>query len=90
MMERYRGKAADALARRPPAISAGDGPIGATLATAARYRAAIRRELLVAAERDSSQTAAFGRAMVEGREKALVETAPIVELIEAALASGAR
>ena len=44
-----------------------------------RRRSAIRRK-----------TAAFGRAMVAGREKALVETAPIVALIEAALRRGAR
>src|ERR1700733_10494788 len=84
MIERYRGKA-EALER----AASGDflralEPIGAMLATAA---ATVRRqrELLVAAERDSAQTAAFGRAMVEGREKALVETAPIVALIETAL-----
>jgi phosphoenolpyruvate carboxylase len=84
MIERYRGKA-EALER----AASGDflralEPIGAMLATAA---ATVRRqrELLAAAERDSAQTAAFGRAMVAGREKALVETAPIVALIEAAL-----
>ena len=42
-------------------------------------------ELLAAAESDPAKTAAFGRAMVAGREKALVATAPIVALIEAAL-----
>jgi phosphoenolpyruvate carboxylase len=42
-------------------------------------------ELLAAAERDPARTAAFGRAMASGRDKAMVETAPIVALIEAAL-----
>jgi phosphoenolpyruvate carboxylase len=44
-----------------------------------------QKELLAAAESDERQTATFARAMVSGREQALVETAPIIRLIEAAL-----
>ena len=42
-------------------------------------------ELVAAAERDQTATAAFGRAMVAGRSDALVETAPIAALLDAAM-----
>ena len=42
-------------------------------------------ELIAAAERDQMATAAFGRAMVSGRSDALVESAPIAALLDAAM-----
>jgi phosphoenolpyruvate carboxylase len=59
-------------------------PLIAMLATASTT-VLQQMELLAAADRDPSKTAAFGRAMVSGRDQALVATAPIVALIEAAL-----
>lgn len=61
-------------------------PLRATLATA-MTTVADQMELLEAAERDPARTAAFGRAMVAGREPALPATAPLVALVEAALAA---
>jgi phosphoenolpyruvate carboxylase len=84
MIERYRGKV-EGLKR----AASGDflkalEPLGAMLA-AASATVAHQMELLAAAERDPAKTAAFGRAMVSGRDKSLVEMAPILALIEAAL-----
>jgi phosphoenolpyruvate carboxylase len=84
MIERYRGK----VARLKHAAS-GDfqnamEPLDALLATASAT-VTHQMELLAAAERDPAKTAAFGRAMASGRDRALVETAPIVALIESAL-----
>src|SRR5580704_7747554 len=59
-------------------------PLAAILATASAT-VAHQIELLAAAERDPAATAAFGRAMVSGRSHALVETAPMLTLIEAAI-----
>jgi phosphoenolpyruvate carboxylase len=59
-------------------------PLGSMLATA-NTTVAHQLELLAAAERDPAATAAFGRAMVSGRPHALVETAPMLALIEAAI-----
>jgi phosphoenolpyruvate carboxylase len=84
MIERYRGKV-EGLKR----AASGDllkalEPLGVMLATASAT-VAHQMELLAAAERDPAKTAVFGRAMVAGRDKALVEMAPIVALIETAL-----
>ena len=59
-------------------------PLAAMLATA-DATVADQIELLGAAESYPSKTAAFGRAMVAGRDKALVEVAPLIALVEAAL-----
>ncbi len=59
-------------------------PLAAMLTTASAT-VAHQIELLAAAERDPAATAAFGRAMVSGRSHALVETAPMLTLFEAAL-----
>ncbi|MGC2302218.1 phosphoenolpyruvate carboxylase [Candidatus Binatus sp.] len=59
-------------------------PLAAMLATA-RATVTHQIDLLAAAERDPAATAAFGRAMVSGRSHALVETAPMLILFEAAL-----
>ncbi len=84
MIERYRGKV-EALQR----TGSGDflealERLHTMLATAS---ATVGRqiELLAAAERDPSSTAAFGRAMVAEREQALIETKPMAALIERAL-----
>ena len=70
MIERHRGKV-EGLKR----AASGDflkalEPLAAMLATASAT-VAHQMELLAAAERDAAQTAAFGRAMVSGRDKAL-------------------
>ncbi|MGA2410718.1 MAG: phosphoenolpyruvate carboxylase [Candidatus Binataceae bacterium] len=59
-------------------------PLGAMLAAAAAT-VAHQAALLAEAEQDAAKTPVFARAMVEGRETALVETAPLIALIEAAL-----
>jgi phosphoenolpyruvate carboxylase len=59
-------------------------PLAAMFATASAT-VAHQIELLAAAERDPAATAAFGRAMVSGRSHALVETPPMLELIETAI-----
>jgi phosphoenolpyruvate carboxylase len=84
MLERYRGKV-EALERAASAdFLAALKPLAAMLATAS---ATVTRqlELLAAAERDPAWTAAFGRAMVSGRADALVERAPMLASLEAAL-----
>jgi phosphoenolpyruvate carboxylase len=84
MIERYLRKI-DVLER----AAGGDflatlQPLRTVLATASAT-VAHQIELLAAAERDPAATAAFGRAMVSGRSHALVETAPIVALLDAAI-----
>jgi phosphoenolpyruvate carboxylase len=61
-------------------------PLGVML-NAASATVATQLELVREAERDPSKTAVFARAMAAGRERALIETAPIVTLIDAALES---
>ena len=90
MIERYRGKVEATPARRRAVISWRRWNRSATMLATASATVARQMELLAAAERDPARTAAFGRAMVSGREHALVETAPLVALIERALAGGAR
>ncbi len=84
MVERYWGRV-EGLER----AASGDflkalEPLSAMLAMASAT-VAHQIEVLEAAERDPAKTAAFGRAMVSGQHKALVDTTPIVALIEAAL-----
>jgi phosphoenolpyruvate carboxylase len=84
MLERYRAKVE--LIRH----SAGGDfiqalePIATMLATASTT-VAEQLELVMAANREPSKTAAFSRAMVAGRDHAMVETAPLLALIETAL-----
>ena len=56
-----------------------------TMLTKASATVAHQIELIAAAERDPATTAAFGRAMVSGRSDSLVETPPMLALIEAAV-----
>jgi len=84
MIDRYHDKV-EALER----AAGGDflaalEPLTAMLATAS---ATVTRqiELLADAERDPACTAVFGRAMVSGRADAMVETAPMLASIEAAI-----
>ena len=84
MIERYLGKV-DVLER----ASSGDflaalQPLHRVLATASAT-VAHQIELLAAAEHDPAATAAFSRAMVSGRSDALVETAPVAALLDAAI-----
>ncbi len=83
MIERYRGKV-EALER----AASGDflaalEPLAAMLAMASAT-VTHQIELLTIAERDPARTAAFGRAMVSERVHALVKTAPMFALLEAA------
>ena len=84
MIERYRGKV-EALERAASGdfLAALEPP--RTMLATASATVARQMELLAAAEHDPAATAAFGRAMVSGREHALVGTAPISALIEAAI-----
>ncbi len=90
MIERYRSTGRSARARSQRRFSRGAGAARARMLTTARATVAHQIELLAAAERDPASTAAFGRAMVAGREDALVETAPLFAVIEAAVAGGPR
>ena len=85
MIERYRGKVGKLQRARPPAISCERWSRSSAMLATASATVADQLELVEAANRDASKTAAFGRAMVAGRDKALVETAPLIALIEAAL-----
>ena len=86
MIERHRRKVAGLVRAADGDFLDAVKPLDAMLATAS---ATVTRqmELLAAAELDPAQTAAFARAMASGRNDALVETAPIVALIDAALSS---
>ena len=84
MIERYRGKVGKLQASATGDFLDALEPLEAMLATASAT-VADQLELVEAANRDPSKTAAFGRAMVAGRDKALVTTAPLIALIEAAL-----
>lgn len=84
MVDRYRKKVENLQhSDRVDFISALQ-PLVTMLATATAT-VADQIALLEAAERQPSRTAAFSRAMVRGRDRALVETGPLVMLIDAAL-----
>ncbi len=87
MIERYRGKVEGLMRAASGDFLKALEPLAAMLATASAT-VAQQMELLAVAERDPASTAAFGRAMVSGRDQALVETAPLVALIEARPAGG--
>ncbi len=84
MIDRYRRKVELLQESATDDLQTALEPLAAMLATASAT-VYDQLELAEAANRDASKTAAFGRAMVTGRDKALVETAPLVALIEAAL-----
>ncbi len=84
IIDRYRSKVERLRVSATEDFQTALEPLAARLATASAT-VADQLELAEAANRDASQTAAFGRAMVAGRDKALVETAPLIALIEAAL-----
>ncbi len=84
MIDRYRSKVELLQQSATGDLQKALEPLAAMLA-AASATVADQLELAEAANRDASRTAAFGRAMVAGRDKALVETAPLIALIEAAL-----
>jgi len=84
MLERYRAKVESLRDLATDDFLRALEPLAAMLATASAT-VADQLALVEAANRDASKTAAFGRAMVAGREQALVETAPLIALIEAAL-----
>jgi phosphoenolpyruvate carboxylase len=58
-----------------------------TMVATASATVAQQLDLVAAASRDPSRSAEFARAMVAGRERALVSTAPLITLIDAALVS---
>jgi phosphoenolpyruvate carboxylase len=84
MIERHRHKVEALKLAAGGDFAAALEPLDAMLAMAIAT-VTHQLELLAEAERDPAKTAAFGRAMVAGREKALVETGPLVSLIESAL-----
>src|SRR5271154_1841789 len=84
MIERHRHKVEVLKRAASGDFAAALEPLDAMLATAIAT-VTHQLELLAEAERDPAKTAAFGRAMVAGRGKALVETGPLVALIESAL-----
>jgi len=84
MIERHRRQVEDLESNAVGAFMTALEPLAAMLA-AASATVARQAGLLAEAEADPARTAAFGRAMVAGRETALVETAPLVALIEAAI-----
>ena len=85
MLERYWSKVTNLQPSVPPSDFLHALEPLATLLVTAKTIVADQIELVMAASLDPSKTAAFGRAMVEGRDKSLVETAPLIALIEAAL-----
>jgi phosphoenolpyruvate carboxylase len=85
-LERYRAWVTALQRNCAPDMHDALAPIEARLATAA---AAIAEQaaLLAQCAGDPAHTARFARAMVDGRERALVRIEPLVELIDAALAA---
>ncbi len=73
MLERYRAKVESLRDLATDDFLRALEPLAAMLATASAT-VADQLALVEAANRDASKTAAFGRAMVAGREQALVET----------------
>jgi phosphoenolpyruvate carboxylase len=89
MIERYHAKAAALQSSASGDFLSALEPLVAMIATA-RATVAGQIDRVLAANREPSTTATtaeFARAMVSGRDKALVSTAPLVALIETALAS---
>ena len=84
MIERYRDKIEVLQRSASGDFAAALEPLAAMVATASAT-VADQIKLVMAANSDPSMTPAFGRAMVAGRDKALVETAPLIALIEVAL-----
>jgi phosphoenolpyruvate carboxylase len=88
MIERHRRRVDELIGAASGDFLQALAPLGVML-NAASATVATQLELVREAERDPAKTAAFARAMAAGRERGLVETAPIVALIDAALESAA-
>ncbi len=84
MLDRYWNKLASLQDCATDDFRAALEPLAAMLGTA-HATVADQLALVEAANTDASKTAAFSRAMVAGCDSALVTTAPLVALIEAAL-----
>jgi phosphoenolpyruvate carboxylase len=88
MIERHRRRVDELIGAASGDFLQALAPLGVML-NAASATVTTQLELVREAERDPAKTAAFARAMAAGRERALVETTPIVKLIDAALESTA-
>jgi phosphoenolpyruvate carboxylase len=84
MIERHRRGAEELSGGASGDFARALEPLAAMLQTASATVAA-QAEMVAAAERDAAMTAAFARTMAAERDKALVETAPLINLIEDAL-----
>ena len=84
MIERHRRRIDELIGAASGDLLQALAPLGVML-NAASATVASQLKLVREAEREPSKTAAFARAMTANREHALVETAPIVALIDAAL-----
>ncbi len=85
-LERHRASVAALLRNCAPDFRPALEPVAQMLATAA---ATVAEQITLLAEcaGDPGRTARFARAIVEGRERALVRVGPLVELIDAAMAA---
>jgi phosphoenolpyruvate carboxylase len=86
MIERYRAKVAEITHSEGGDFGRAIDALATTLATS-HATVVEQLALLAAAEKDPAKTAAFNRAMVAGREKALVDTAPLIKLLDGAIAA---
>ncbi len=84
MIERHRAKVEELQHTADGDFAAALQPLTTMLATASAA-VADQIEMATATSSDPSLTAAFGRAMVAGRDAALVETTPLIALIDAAV-----
>ena len=84
MLDRYRRRIEELAGAATGDFLKSLEPLAAVLAKASATVVA-QMESIAAAESDPAKMASFGRAMVTGRDPALVETGPISRLIEAAL-----
>lgn len=83
-LARYRAAAADIAAGAQPDLAAALEP-AAMLLDRAAATVANQAGLLAEAERDERRMAEFSRAMVEGRNEALVDTTPLLAVIDLAI-----
>jgi phosphoenolpyruvate carboxylase len=88
MIERHRGKIAELASAADGDLRSALEPLTVRLTTA-NATVTLQLQLLAAAERDPTMTAAFGRAMVSGREQALIEIAPLIALLDRAMQAAA-
>ncbi len=85
-LERYHASAAALQRKCEPDFRDSLAPLERILATAIAT-VAEQAALLAECAGDPARTARFARAMVDGRERALVRIGPVVELIDTALAA---